>query len=67
MTRRLKVVYTTKYLSTQEEIKSKTFYQFLCEDDTITVGDIITSNKYNTPIQVIEIFNDANTKVNGII
>ena len=67
MTRRLKVVYTKKYLSTQEEINGKGIYQFLCEDDTITVGDIITSNKYNTPIQVIEIFNDANTKVNGII
>lgn len=67
MTRRLKVVYTKKYLSTQEEINDKGIYQFLCEDDTITVGDIITSNKYNTPIQVIEIFNDANTKVNGII
>lgn len=67
MTRRLKVVYTKKYLSTQEEINGKGIYQFLCEDDTITVGDIITSNKYTTPIQVIEIFNDANTKVNGII
>lgn len=67
MTKRLKVVYTKKYLSTQEEINGKGIYQFLCEDDTITVGDIITSNKYNTPIQVIEIFNDANTKVNGII
>ena len=67
MTRRLKVVYTKKYLSTQEEINGKGIYQFLCEDDTITVGDIITSNKYNTPIQVIEIFNDANTKVGNII
>ena len=67
MTRRLKVVYTKKYLSTQEEINGKGIYQFLCEDDTITVGDIITSNKYNTPIQVIEIFNDANTKVGDII
>ena len=67
MTRRLKVVYTKKYLSTQEEIKGKTIYQFLCEDDTITVGDIITSSKYTTPMQVIEIFNDANTKVGNII
>lgn len=67
MTRRLKVVYTKKYLSTQEEIKGKAFYQFLCEDDTITVGDIITSSKYTTPMQVIEIFNDANTKVGNII
>lgn len=67
MTRRLKVVYTKKYLSTQEEINGKGIYQFLCEDDTITVGDIITSSKYTTPMQVIEIFNDANTKVNGII
>lgn len=67
MTRRLKVVYTKKYLSTQEEINGKGIYQFLCEDDTITVGDIITSSKYNTPMQVIEIFNDANTKVGNII
>lgn len=67
MTRRLKVVYTKKYLSTQEEIKGKAFYQFLCGDDTITVGDIITSSKYTTPMQVIEIFNDANTKVGNII
>ena len=67
MTRRLKVVYTKKYLSTQEEINGKAIYQFLCEDDTITVGDIITSSKYNTPMQVIEIFNDANTKVGNII
>lgn len=67
MTRRLKVVYTKKYLSTQEEIKGKSIYQFLCEDDTITVGDIITSSKYNTPMQVIEILNDANTKVGNII
>ena len=67
MTRRLKVVYTKKYLSTQEEIKDKTIYQFLCEDDTITVGDIITSSEYTTPMQVTEILNDANTKVGNII
>ena len=66
MTRRLKVVYTKGYLSTPEEIKGKGTYYFLCNDDTITVGDLITSKEYSTPMQVTEIVNDDSTTVGGI-
>lgn len=65
MTRRITVVYTKKYLN-QEEIRGKGTYSFLSDDDTLTVGDIITSKKYSNPMQIIEIVNDASPLLRGI-
>ena len=66
MTRRIKVVYTNKYLSSAQEINEKRTYQFLCEDDTVTVGDMLMSSKYSTAMQVTEIYDDNQSIVNGI-
>lgn len=66
MTRRIKVVYTNKYLSSAQEINEKRTYQFLCEDDTVTVGDMLMSSKYSSGMQVTEIYNDSQSSVNGI-
>lgn len=66
MTRRIKVVYTNKYLSSAQEINEKRTYQFLCEDNTVTVGDMLMSSKYSSGMQVTEIYNDNQSSVNGI-
>ena len=66
MTKRIRVVFTSQYLPTTESIGSRKSYHFLCDNETLTVGDIIISSLYGTPMQVLEIFDDANGVVNGV-
>ena len=55
MTVTIYVVYTTRYLSS-DEIKSSGLkkYAFLCDYESINWGDLIVSPMYNTPMQVVE-------------
>ena len=55
MTVTIYVVYTTRYLSS-DEIKNSGLkkYAFLCDYESINWGDLIVSPMYNTPMQVVE-------------
>lgn len=61
------VIYTDCPLVDLEDINSHKRYAFLCENDYITIGDMIEDKRYTTAMQVVAMSNNAHPSLNGIL
>lgn len=61
------VIYTDCPLVDLEDINSHKRYAFLCENDYITIGDMIEDKRYTTAMQVVAMSNNTHPSLNGIL
>lgn len=61
------VIYTDYPLVDLEDINSHKRYAFLCENDYITIGDMIEDKRYTTAMQVVAMSNNTHPSLNGIL
>lgn len=61
------VIYTDHLLVDLREINSFKRYAFLCENDYITVGDMIEDKRYTTTMQVVAMSSHTDPYYDGIV
>ena len=60
----IEVIFTDKYIEFVPATMNK--YRFLCASCEVCVGDLITDNRYDTNIQVVNILNTDEPRYKGI-